>query len=118
VNIDYQREEGAIMRRVTLLAMGVSVTLASAAMAVTPDTSAKGIKPATLTCEEFLAVDDITRPQFVYWAEGVNSKGKPEDAVLDVERTNRLIPVLIEDCKKAPQTSFLTKVKADLRKIF
>lgn len=106
------------MKTLTLLAMGVSVTLAGAAVAATPDSSAKGIKPAKLTCEEFLAVDDITRPQLVYWAEGVNSKGKPDDAVFDVERTNRLIPVLIEECKKAPQTSFWTKVKVDLKKIF
>lgn len=109
------------------LIMTLSFVLANTAIAAVPAapataikaaTGVKGIKPVELTCEQFLAVDDITRPQLVYWAEGINSKGKPEDAVFDVERTNRLVPVLVEDCKQAPQTSFWEKMKVDFKKVF
>jgi len=115
------------MKRVQLLAMAISVALVGSAMADTPvkpamdakvEKSSKPIKPATLSCEEFLAVDEVSRPAIVYWSEGVNSKGKPEDGVLDIERTNRLVPVLIEDCKKEPQTPFWTKVKMEFKKVF
>ena len=115
------------MKRFQLLAMAISVALVSSAMADTPVKSAtaanvekpiKPIKPATLSCEDFLAVDEVSRPAIVYWSEGVNSKGKPEDGVFDIERTNRLVPVLIEDCKKEPQTPFWTKVKVELKKVF
>ena len=115
------------MKRFQLLAMAISVALVSSAMADTPVKSAmaanvekpiKPIKPATLSCEDFLAVDEISRPAIVYWSEGVNSKGKPEDGVFDIERTNRLVPVLIEDCKKEPQTPFWSKVKVELKKVF
>jgi hypothetical protein len=34
------------------------------------------------------------------------------------EKTNRLVPVLIEDCKKEPQTPFWTKVKMEIKKVF
>lgn len=115
------------MRTSALLVMMVSIAWVGWAMAAPPTVSAKGskadastkaMKPAKLSCEEFLAVDEVTRPAIVYWAEGVNSKGKPEDAVVDVERTNRLVPVLIEECKTEPKASFWTKVKVELKKVF
>jgi acid stress chaperone HdeA len=116
------------MKASALLATTVFITLVGSTMAGPLATStmpakadkaaAKGIKPEKLRCEEFLALDDVTRPALVYWAEGVNSKGKPEDAVFDVETTNRLVPVLIEDCKQEPKASFWTKMKVELKKVF
>jgi acid stress chaperone HdeA len=38
--------------------------------------------------------------------------------VFDVETTNRLVPVLIEDCKQEPKASFWTKMKVELKKVF
>lgn len=116
------------MKAPALLATVVFITLVGSAMADTPATSTmpakadkgatKGIKAEKLRCEEFLALDDVTRPALVYWAEGVNSKGKPEDAVFDIQTTNRLVPVLIEDCKQEPKASFWTKMKVELKKVF
>jgi len=106
------------MKHVALLAFGISVVLANAANADTPaatDKTApvaakptKAIKPMELTCEEFLSFDEVTRPQIVYWSEGLNGKDKPEAAMIDVDRTNSLVPVLVEDCRKEPQTSYWT----------
>jgi hypothetical protein len=79
-------------------------SLMTPVMAATP-------KPVKMTCDEFVAVDDVVKPKLVYWAEGFNSKGKPVDQVVDVERTDRLIPVLITECKETPKTPFWERVK-------
>ena len=78
----------------------------------------KAIKPMQLTCEEFLSYDEVTRPQIVYWSEGMNRKGKPETAAIDVDRTNSLVPVLVEECRKEPQTSYWAKLKQEFNKHF
>lgn len=113
---------------VALLAFGLSVVLINGAVADTPSMtgksapvaakSTKAIKPMQLTCEEFLSYDEVTRPQIVYWSEGMNGKGKPETAVIDVEQTNNLVPVLVEECRKEPKTSYWTKLKQEFKKHF
>jgi hypothetical protein len=90
--------------------------IGTAAQASAATAMAKPIKAAAMSCEDFLALDDVTQPQVVYWSEGLTRSGKPEDAVFDVERTNRLVPVLIEDCTKEPKAAYLPKVKAALKK--
>jgi acid stress chaperone HdeA len=115
------------MKQFVLTAIGLSIIATTSVLADSPTTAqppamsgkaAKAIKPTTLTCEEFLSYDDVTRPQIVYWSEGLNRQGKPEDAVIDVDRTNRLVPVLIEDCTKEPSASYWTKMKQEFKKIF
>lgn len=75
------------------------------------DMAAKGVHPAKMTCQEFMELDDVAKPKVVYWAEGFNGKGKPDDAVVDVESTDRLVPMVMEVCKSAPNESFLKKTK-------
>jgi hypothetical protein len=71
-------------------------------------------KPAKMTCEEFVILDDTVKPNVVYWAEGFNQKGKPVDAVVDIDATNKLVPVLVDECQKTPKASFWQKVKQHL----
>ena len=78
----------------------------------------KGANPPKMTCRDFLEFDEVTRPQIVYWSEGYTKKGKPEDAVIDIENTNRLVPVLVADCTKEPTASFWSKVKLEFKKVF
>jgi hypothetical protein len=84
----------------------------------TTSNTAKVIKPTTITCQEFLAYDEVTRPQIVYWSEGLNRKGKPKDAVIDIDRINNLVPVLVDDCTKEPQSSYWQKMKREMKRIF
>jgi len=70
-----------------------------------------------MTCEDFLAVDDTFKPKVVYWAVAYAKGGKPEAAVIDVEGTDQMTPMLIEDCKAKPKESFWKKVKAEVKKI-
>ena len=96
-------------RKVVLVTAAV---LATTAM-VTPVLAASH-KPGEMTCEEFLALDDLAKPKVVYWSEGFNKKGKPMDAVIDVEETDRLIPVIVTECKATPKASFWEKIKEHL----
>jgi predicted RND superfamily exporter protein len=124
------------MNKLTLLTIGISAALASSTLAATPmpangaanvDTTAKkdkaakavkGTNPIKMTCADFLALEDVAKPKVVYWAEGFDRKGKAEDATVDVETTDSLVPVIIEVCQKEPKASFWKKMKAEFKKVF
>ena len=90
--------------------------LASTTLAVAQSSGTK--KPlGQMTCEDFLGIDDSIKPKMVYWAVAYGKGGKPQSAVLDVEATERVIPVLIDECKKAPKESFWQKMKAEFKKL-
>jgi hypothetical protein len=98
------------------------VTQKAATVPATPVKAAKAIEPMQMTCEEFLSYDEVTRPQIVFLSEGLNSKGKgkgkPNNAVFDIEQTNTLVPVLIEDCQREPKTSYWQKMKKEFERVF
>jgi hypothetical protein len=48
----------------------LSSGMTSTALAATPTH-----KPAKMTCEEYVMLDDVVKPKVVYWAEGFNKKG-------------------------------------------
>jgi acid stress chaperone HdeA len=70
-----------------------------------------------MTCEDFLAVDDTFKPKLVYYAVAYAKGGKPEAAVIDVEGTDKITPLLIEECKANPKESFWKKLKAEVKKV-
>jgi acid stress chaperone HdeA len=95
------------------LSLGTSLAFADAPAAMSATTPAvtapKIVKPGALTCEEFLTYDDVTRPEIVYWAEGASKKGKPGEAIIDVDRTNTLVPMVIDECTHTPKAAFIAK---------
>ncbi len=79
------------------------------------------------TCDEFLAVEGDFQPKIVYWATAKSKTGKP-GSIVDIEGTEKVVPMVIDDCKKTPSDSFMTKLKnawkaigadakADLKKV-
>lgn len=115
------------MSRIVLWVIAVSAAASFPLMADTPMTAAKpaaskpaakAANPSKMTCREFLEFDEVTRPQIVYWSEGYTKKGKPEDAVIDIDTTNRLVPVVVADCTNEPTASFWSKVKMEFKKVF
>ena len=68
-------------------------------------------KPAKLTCEEYVILDDVVKPKVVYWAEGYSYEGEPIEAVIDFDATDRLVPVLVDECKETPKASFWEKIR-------
>ena len=53
----------------------------------------------------------------VYSAVAYGKGGKPQSAILDVDATEKVMPVLIDECKKAPKESFWQKINAEFKKI-
>ena len=104
------------MKSSLMIAMVAAVlstaTLTSPAFAATSADAMK--KPAKMTCEEFIALDDVQKPKVVYWAEGFSKKGKPVDSVVDLDETDRLIPILVTECKKTPKLTLWQKLKKHL----
>ena len=96
----------------SLLASG----LAFAAVAAGVPTAAMSAEHrASMTCREFLSLDEVQRPKVVYWAQGLNHKGKPADAAIDIVSTDQLVPLVVEQCTSAPTASFWDKLDASWR---
>jgi len=68
-------------------------------------------QPAKMSCEEFLAVEDVVQPKLVYWAAGFNKDGGATDSVVDITETDRIVPVLVKECKEAPKLTLWQKIK-------
>jgi acid stress chaperone HdeA len=70
-----------------------------------------------MTCEDFLSIEDSFKPKVVYWAVARSQSGKPESAGVNVAGIEKIVPVIMEGCKKAPKESFWEKVKAEVKKL-
>jgi acid stress chaperone HdeA len=70
-----------------------------------------------MTCEDFLGFEESFKPKVVYWAVAYGQGGKPESAGVNVAGIEKMVPVLIDGCKKAPKESFWEKVKAEVKKL-
>ena len=103
------------MRIRPIVTAAAVVLIASSTLALA-QTSAPKKQLGKLTCEEFLAYDETFKPKVVHWAVAYSKGGKAESAVLDVEGTDKVIPVIIEKCKAAPKASFLKTLKAESSK--
>ena len=92
----------------------VALALAVAAVATTV-TAADTTKPvAKWTCEEFLAFDDQYKPKVVYWASAWAEGGR---TIIDIAGTEKVTPMIIDDCRNAPQASFWQKLQGAWKKV-
>jgi acid stress chaperone HdeA len=88
------------------------------AMAVPAGAAADTKKPiAKWTCADFIGVEDTLKPKLIYWATAQAKADKPEVATINIEGTEKVIPIVIEDCKKAPQDSFWQKLEAGWKRV-
>ena len=111
------------IRSITI-GISAAIMLASSAMVFAADDAAKA-EPAKadsvkkplgkLTCEDFIGIDDVIKPQYVIAAVAYTKGGKAKNAVIEVVDTETLIPFLIEECQKAPKESFWAKLKSKLK---
>ena len=67
--------------------------------------------------KNFLAVDESFQPTAVGFAEALNNKDKPEDAVLDVQGIATVTPAIVQACTQDKQANFKDKVKGEWDKI-
>ncbi|AWS95863.1 MULTISPECIES: acid-activated periplasmic chaperone HdeA [Citrobacter] len=69
------------------------------------------------TCEDFLATDATFQPTVVGFAEALNKKDKPEDAVLDVKGVETVTPALVQACMQDKKANFKNKADSEWDKI-
>jgi acid stress chaperone HdeA len=103
------------LQRLTIGVVAATLVVGST-VAFGQSTGAK--KPlGKMTCEDFISFEDSFKPKVVYWAVAYGQGGKPESAGVHVEGIEKMIPVIIDGCKKAPKESFWEKVKAEVKKL-
>jgi acid stress chaperone HdeA len=104
----------------SLLAAGIMAATASQAQqpAGKPGKVADQKKPiAEWTCADFLGEEDVFRPKLIYWASGYSKAGKPGATAIDVKGTENVVPIVADECKRAPQETFLQKLDAAWKSI-
>ena len=100
------------------IAIGVVAAALMASSNVASAQSDAAKKPlGKMTCEDFLGFEESFKPKVVYWAVAYGQGGKPESAGVNVAGIEKMVPVLIDGCKKAPKESFWAKVKAEVKKL-
>jgi len=70
-----------------------------------------------MTCGDFLLVDDTVKTEMVYWAATRDPRGSLVNAVIDVDATDRIVPLLVERCREAANAPFWQTVKAETGKL-
>jgi acid stress chaperone HdeA len=68
-----------------------------------------------MTCHDFLLIADAAKPEIVYWVATYGEAGKPQSTVIDVDDTDRIVPVVVDACRQAPNESLWQKVRAKAR---
>jgi hypothetical protein len=53
----------------------------------------------------------------VYWAATRDPRGSLVNAVIDFDATDRIVPLLVERCREAPNAPFWQTVKAETGKL-
>lgn len=77
-------------------------------------TTSEKTASANMTCEDFIMLDDVVKPKVVYWAEGLDQKGDPVDAVIDLDASDNLVPTIVAACQETPKMSFWQRIKQHL----
>ncbi|WP_039057562.1 acid-activated periplasmic chaperone HdeA [Enterobacter sp. Bisph1] len=65
------------------------------------------------TCEDFLALNATFQPTAIGYAEALNNKDKPENAVLDVQGIETVTPAIVQACTEDKTASFKSKVAGE-----
>lgn len=116
--VENKKQRKEIRMYLQRLVIGVVAATLVAGSTVAFGQSAGTKKPlAKMTCEDFIGIEETLKPKVVYWAVAYGQGGQPESAGINVEGTEKMIPVLIEACKKAPKESFWEKVKGEVKKL-
>ena len=95
----------------------IAATLVAGSSGALAQTSAAKKPLGKMTCDDFLGIEESFKPKVVYWAVAYGKGGKPESAGVDIEGTEKIIPAIIEVCKKAPKESFWQKLKAEIKRL-
>jgi hypothetical protein len=105
----------AVMLAGSALVFAADAPKTEAPKAETPKAESVKKPLGKLTCEDFIGIDDVIKPQYVIAAVAHTKGGKAKNAVIEVVDTETLVPFLVEECQKAPKESFWAKLKKKLK---
>ena len=99
----------------TLFSIGILAALVSVqGLAQAQTTNAPPKKPIAQTaCSDYLGMDDVVKPKFIYYTLGISKRGKPDSATFDVVGVDKMIPVLDKYCQVHLTASAFQKVMAE-----
>lgn len=83
--------------------VGVAVSQTGAAQA------ALKVRPAGMQCEDFLSLADNDKPALLYWIAGAERASVKSDDLVVVDAAVP-VGVVVDECRKDPKTSFVSKV--------
>jgi acid stress chaperone HdeA len=104
------------MKRAKTIAAAICVLVvgASGASGVARAAEQK-IAPAKMTCSDFVQVDDAYKPALVYWVAGVDKLGVTGTETTVVDTMQPVAATVAQECRKDPQTRFMTKVRSMIK---
>ncbi|MGY3450507.1 HdeA/HdeB family chaperone [Bradyrhizobium sp. USDA 4353] len=113
-----QQLTGIAMNKATFATVVLMCSALAAAAHAKEDDKKKG-QPALgqWTCQNFLEVQDVLQPRVIYFASGYAAKRKADDAIIDIDGTEKIVPIVISECSKAPKSRFWSIVKSAWRKV-
>ena len=96
----------------TLLGIGILAALVSAqGLAQAQATNVQPKKPiAQTSCNDYLEMDDVVKPKFIYYTVGQSKRGEPTSITFDVVAVDKIIPVINEYCRVNLTASAYQKV--------
>lgn len=121
------RMNGLKKSLVATFAIVGAITLAQAQTSPPSTTAAPQAKKTAMpkkpidkvTCAEFNGLDETFKPKVIAWAAGYQQgQKKPDVVTVDIEGVDKVAPIVIDECNKAPTASFWSKVEGELKKIF
>lgn len=94
------------------LSMSVLVALVTAqGVGHAQATTESSKKPITQTsCKDYIAMDEVIKPKFIYYTVGYSKRGKPVMETFDVVGVDKMKPVLDEYCSVHLTSSAYKKV--------
>jgi hypothetical protein len=104
-----------VMLASSTLVFAADAPEAAAPKAETPKAESVKKPLGKVTCEDFIAIDDVIKPQYVVSAVAHTKGGKAKKVVIEIVDTETLVPFLVEECQKAPKESFWEKLKKKLK---
>ncbi|QME74675.1 acid-activated periplasmic chaperone HdeA [Escherichia fergusonii] len=110
--------EDITMKKAISILLGGLLLMPVISNAAETQKAADNQKPVnSWTCEDFLALDATFQPTAVGFAEALNKKDKPEDAVMDVQGIETVTPAIVQACTQDKKASFKEKVQGEWAKI-
>ena len=103
------------MKKILAITAAIIVLPVGSASATPAKASAKPAEK--ITCRDFIALDDVFKPQAVSLVLGYDRAKRPDAEVVDVSGINRVVPVLITSCRARPNETLLQRVRARLSKL-